>query len=215
MGPDPIFWGTFAPLARGMRDDMLSVLRATRSSTSADELDELALRRAASGDHAACRLLVERYQQRVFALVSRMLPARPRATIEDIAQDTFLAVFRRLGDFDPRGTAKLSTWILTIAARRSIDELRRQRPAPTAQVVREAAGRADDSTRSREIVAAIEAALAELSPELRAAFLLREYHDLEYSEIAKALAIDLGTVKSRLSRARAALRERLAEVHHG
>ena len=54
--------------------------------------------------------------------------------------------------------------------------------------------------------------MRELSPELRAAFLLREYHGLEYSEIARSLGIDLGTVKSRLARARAALRERLAEV---
>ena len=61
---------------------------------------------------------------------------------------------------------------------------------------------------------AIDGALAELSPELRAAFLLREYHDLDYVEIAEALAIDLGTVKSRLSRARARLRERLAGERH-
>jgi RNA polymerase sigma-70 factor (ECF subfamily) len=92
--------------------------------------------------------------------------------------------------------------------------VRRKRPVPIAEVIREAASRADDSARSREIVRAIETALAELSPELRAAFLLREYHDLEYAEIASALVIDLGTVKSRLARARAALRERLAEVHH-
>jgi len=194
---------------------MLSMLRATRSNTSRDELDELMLRRAAAGDATACRLLVERYQHRVFALVSRMLASRPHATIEDIAQDTFLQVFKQLAAFDPDGPARLSTWILTIAARRSIDELRRQRPAPIAEIVRESPNRADDAARSREIVTAIEAALAELSPELRAAFLLREYHDLEYAEIARALAIDLGTVKSRLSRARAALRERLAEVHHG
>src|SRR5262245_384285 len=121
-----------------MRDDMLSVLRATRSNTSADELDELMLRRAAAGDATACRLLVERYQHRVFALVSRMLASRPRATIEDIAQDTFLQVFARLKAFEPNGPARLSTWILTIAARRSIDELRRQRPAPAAEIVREA-----------------------------------------------------------------------------
>jgi RNA polymerase sigma-70 factor (ECF subfamily) len=198
-----------------MRDDMLSVLRATRSNTSGDELGELMVRRAATGDAAACRLLVELYQHRVFALVSRMLATRPRATVEDIAQDTFLQVFKQLRGFDPQGPAKLSTWILTIAARRSIDELRRQRPQPVAEIVRESPSRTDEGARSREIVVAIEGALAELSPELRAAFLLREYHDLEYAEIARALAIDLGTVKSRLSRARAALRERLAEVHHG
>lgn len=174
------------------------------------ELDDATLRRATRGDDEACRELVELYQSRVFALVSRMLSGRGRATIEDIAQDTFLVVFRKLGEFDARGTAKLSVWILTIAARRAIDELRKQRPVLLADVPER--GASDDRMHRRDVALAIEAALRDLSPELRAAFLLREYHGLEYAEIAKSLSIDLGTVKSRLSRARAALRERLAEV---
>ncbi|HTR53339.1 MAG TPA: sigma-70 family RNA polymerase sigma factor [Kofleriaceae bacterium] len=192
---------------------MLSVLRATRPVPDPDELDELAIARAAAGDKAASRALVERYQVRIFALVSRMLAVRGRAVIEDVAQDAFLDVFRRLREFRPGGPARLSTWILTIAARRAIDELRRRRPEPRAEVEIAGTARADAGARRREVLSAIEAALAELSPELRAAFLLREFHDLEYAEIAQALAIDLGTVKSRLSRARTALRERLAEVH--
>jgi RNA polymerase sigma-70 factor (ECF subfamily) len=193
---------------------MLSVLRATRAVPDPDELEPAVLARAARGDREASRALVERYQLRVFGLVSRMLPSRPRATIEDVAQETFFHVFRRLGSFDSTGPARLSTWILTIAARRSIDELRRPVPAALAHDERADDARADDATRRRETIDAISAALADLSPELRAAFLLREYHGLEYSEIARALGIDLGTVKSRLSRARAALRERLAEVRH-
>lgn len=181
----------------------------------ATELDDVTLRRAMRGDADASRALVERYQDRVFALASRMLTGRGRATTEDVAQDTFLAVFRQLPRFDLQGPAKLSTWILTIAARRAIDELRRQRPVLLVELDRAGESRADDRAVRRELGAAIEAALRDLSPELRAAFLLREYHGLEYVEIAKALAIDLGTVKSRLSRARASLRERLAEVRHG
>lgn len=177
------------------------------------ELDEPTLRLAIAGDRGASRALVEKYQVRVFALASRMLAGRGRATIEDVAQDAFLQVFRRLAAFAPGGPARLSTWILTITARRSIDELRKQRPALLADVERPSDARGDDRAIRKELVAAIEAALRELSPELRAAFLLREYHGLDYAEIASALSIDLGTVKSRLSRARAALRERLAEVH--
>jgi RNA polymerase sigma-70 factor (ECF subfamily) len=184
-------------------------------ATPATELDERTLGRAVRGDADAARALVELYQTRVFALVSRMLSGRGRATIEDAAQDTFLDVFRRLGKFEPAGRAKLSTWILTIAARRSIDELRRRRPTLLPDPERAGEVRADDRAVQREQAAAIEAALRELTPDLRAAFLLREYHELEYVEIASALEIDLGTVKSRLSRARAALRERLAEVHRG
>ncbi|MEJ7603921.1 MAG: sigma-70 family RNA polymerase sigma factor [Kofleriaceae bacterium] len=176
------------------------------------ELDEPTLRRAARGDADASRALVELYQVRVFALVSRMLSGRGRSTIEDAAQDTFLDVFRMLARFEPGGRAKLSTWILTFAARRSIDELRRRRPTLVAEPDRPGEERADDRAVQRELAAAIDAAVRDLSPELRVAFLLREYHELEYAEIAAALTIDLGTVKSRLSRARAVLRERLAEV---
>jgi RNA polymerase sigma-70 factor (ECF subfamily) len=189
---------------------MLSVAH----SEAPTELDDATLRRAIRGDDAAARRIVELYQDRVFAFVSRMLSGRGRATIEDIAQDTFLAVFRQLGQFDVRGPAKLSTWILAIAARRAIDELRKRRPVLVAEPERERASdaRTDARTHRRELALAIEAALRELSPELRAAFLLREYHGLDYAAIATLLAIDLGTVKSRLSRARAGLRERLAEV---
>jgi RNA polymerase sigma-70 factor (ECF subfamily) len=100
-----------------------------------------------------------------------------------------------------------------MAARRSIDELRKKRPVLGDDLDRPSSARTDADMRRRQLVAAIEAALRELSPELRAAFLLREYHDLDYAEISRALDIELGTVKSRLARARAALRERLAEVH--
>jgi RNA polymerase sigma-70 factor (ECF subfamily) len=181
------------------------------------ELADETVRRAIAGDRVATRDLVEMYQDRVFALVSRMLSGRGRATVEDVAQDTFLAVFRQLPSFELGGAAKMSTWILAIAARRSIDELRRIRPVLLPDVGREriSESRGDERAVRRELAAAIETAVSDLSPELRAAFLLREYHDLEYADIARELAIDLGTVKSRLARARAALRARLAEVGHG
>jgi RNA polymerase sigma-70 factor (ECF subfamily) len=102
---------------------------------------------------------------------------------------------------------------LTITARRAIDELRKQRPALLADLERSGETRSDEGAVRKELIAAIESALRELPPELRAAFLLREYHGLEYPEIARALSIAPGTVKSRLSRARAALRALLAEVH--
>jgi RNA polymerase sigma-70 factor (ECF subfamily) len=190
---------------------MVGLMRALEP----DELDDSTVVRAARGDRDASRELVKLYQARVFALVSRMLSGRGRAVVEDVAQETFLRVFKQLDRFDPRGPARLSSWILTIAARRAIDELRKQRPAlvPDLEIVGERS--ADEHARRREILAAIERALRELSPELRAAFLLREYHGFDYADIAEALDIDLGTVKSRLSRARSALRERLAEVHHG
>ena len=182
--------------------------------SSGRELDDVTLRRAQRGDPAACRALVERYQGPVFALLGRLLGGGRRAQVEDLAQDTFLAVFRQLAGFAPLGPARLSTWILTIASRRAIDELRRRPPTPIAgEDVLAHAESADDALVRRQLAQAIDRALAELTPEYRAAFVLRELHGLEYADIARALEIDLGTVKSRLARARAALRTALAEVH--
>ena len=179
------------------------------------ELDDVTLARAQRGDRAAWQALVEHHQPAVFALLGRLLGGGRRAQVEDLAQETFLAVFRQLAGFSPLGSARLSTWILTIASRRAIDELRR-RPASASAAADSAApadggSRPDDSLARRRLARAIDRALAELAPEYRAAFLLRELHGLEYAEIARALDIDPGTVKSRLSRARAALRIALAE----
>ena len=181
------------------------------------ELDELTLRRAQRGEPAACRALVERYQRPVFALLHRMLGER-RDRVEDLAQDTFLQVFRALAGFAPLGPARLSTWILTIASRRAIDELRRSARAsevPLEEADPVAPVGADDGARRSALAAQVAAAVAALSPEFRAAFLLRVYHGLEYGEIARALDIDMGTVKSRLARARADVRRALGESERG
>lgn len=181
------------------------------STPRSRELDDLTVRRAQRQDAAACRALVAHYQAPVFALLGRMLGSGRRATVEDLAQDTFLAVFQRLPSFVPVGPARLSTWILTIASRRAIDELRRRRPTPIAAVELTADPRPDAIDR-RALAAAIDRAVDGLAPEFRAAFLLRELHGLDYGEIAAALDIEVGTVRSRLNRARLALRAALAEV---
>jgi RNA polymerase sigma-70 factor (ECF subfamily) len=180
------------------------------------ELDEVTLRRAQTGDDAACRALVARYQRPVFALLVRMLGPGKGSLAEDLAQETFLEGFRALARFSALGPARLSTWILTIATRRAIDTLRKRavETEPLAVGAEIAApGSADEPAVRRAVAVAIQRAVADLSPQYRAAFLLREYHGLEYAEIARALDIDIGTVKSRLARARAALRSALAEVH--
>ncbi len=178
------------------------------------ELDDLTLARAQRGDRAAFRALVERYQRPVFALLARMLsPSGRDALVEDVAQETFVRVYRGLPEFGQDGRRRLCAWILTIATRLALDELRR-RPLGTEAIDGRsslAAGeRADAGLERRVLRSAIERAVAALPPEYRAAFLLREVHELDYEQIAQALAIDLGTVKSRLHRARAALRAALA-----
>ncbi len=181
------------------------------------ELDLGMLRAAQSNSRAGCRALVRRYQRPVAALLRRMLrPSGLEHLTEDLAQETFLRTFKALPRFDPDGPARLSTWVLRIAARLAINELKRRRPLirELHTTIEEHAGegRADRGHRRAKLARAIENAVGDLAPEFRAAFLLREYHGLEYAEIATTLELELGTVKSRLSRARTSLRKALAEV---
>jgi RNA polymerase sigma-70 factor (ECF subfamily) len=189
-------------------------MQATAATRRTEALDELTLRRAQRGDERAWRDLIERYQQPVHALIWRMFAGRARHRVEDLTQETFVRVLRALPGFDPAGPASLSTWILTIAARLARNELRRPEAAA---IEREPIGRdrADADAERRRIGAAIAAGVAELSDEQRAVFVLREYHELEYAEISGALEIDVGTVKSRLSRARTQLREFLSRALGG
>ncbi len=177
------------------------------------ELDDVTFERARDGDTAGCRALVQRYERPVFALVARMVVPE-RDCVEDLAQETFLRVFTALSRFDRNGTAKLSSWILTIATRVTIDHLRKRKDAlfvDASVVPLQASNRADDGARRRELGRALQESVAELAPPFRAAFLLREYHHLSYDEIAQALECDAGTVKSRLNRARRSLRTALQE----
>jgi len=173
-----------------------------------DELDELTLRRAQRGDERAWRDLLDRYQRPVHALVWRLLAGRSRHRAEDLTQETFVRVLRALPKFEPAGPATLTTWILTIATRLALSELRKPLPA---SLEREplVEARADHASERARLGEAIARGVAKLPEGQRAVLVLREYHELEYTDIADALEIDVGTVKSRLSRARDALREHL------
>src|SRR5215813_2778290 len=95
------------------------------AARSAEPLDELMLRRAQRGDELAWRALIERYQAPVHAVIWRMLAGRALHRAEDLVQETFVRVLRALPGFDPVGPASLTTWILTIATRLALNELRR------------------------------------------------------------------------------------------
>ncbi|HET6584242.1 MAG TPA: sigma-70 family RNA polymerase sigma factor [Nannocystaceae bacterium] len=179
--------------------------------------DEAALvARATAGDPAACRTLVERHERAVFCQLRGILgPCGRGAAVEDLAQDTFLRAFRALPRYENDGRAKFCTWLVTIATRLALNELRRRAwvVQPIDTVVDDFAGNGnqDPARQSSMVGRGVAAAVESLSPPLRAAFLLREIHGLDYAEIAEVLEIDLGTVKSRLSRARLRLREALAD----
>lgn len=196
---------------------MMARVAPRQASRAPAELDDVTLARARRGDDDACRALVARYQRPVFALLSRMLPGEA-ALVEDLAQETFLRVFAALPGFQVTGPARCSTWILTIATRLALDEKRRKRrlDIPLEDATEpEARERADAVTQRRQAGDALRAALATLPEEQQAAFLLRAYHGLSYDEIGAVLDCDAGTVSSRLSRAKAALKARIHEVVHG
>jgi RNA polymerase sigma-70 factor (ECF subfamily) len=181
---------------------------APRSSPP-DELDDVTLVRAQRGEGPAFRALVDRYERRVQRILWRMLdPVGRAAQVDDLFQETFLRVYRALPRFAP-GAARLSTWILTIATRLALTELRRRAPASLdaghADTV-EARDRSDAGVERQAAVDALRGALAALDPDQRAVLLLREVDGLEYEEIARVLEVNVGTVRSRLSRARARVR---------
>ena len=168
------------------------------------------------GETEKLRRVLHQHQAMVHALVSRMLVSDP-GSVDDVCQEALIKVVRGLPRFDPRGPAPIERWILTIATRTAIDHLRRrsrlreevtvtldQRPAD----VRTPEACAADTHE----VARVEAVMASLADDYRIALVLRAYHDLDYAEIAEVLGVQVGTVKSRIARARAELRRALATV---
>jgi len=179
------------------------------------EIDELTLARARRGDSPALSALVRHYQRPVYALVARLMVGRPGGALDDVAQDAFIRVCRGLPRFDPGGRARLSTWILTVATRTCLNALRDGRRAEAAiPPGPETPAAPDDPERAvadRQRRRQVETAMAALPEEMRAVLVLRAYHDFDYDEIAAALGLEVGTVKSRLGRARAALRDALGD----
>lgn len=175
--------------------------------------DRELVERARAGERAAFDLLVARYQRRLLRLVLRLL--RDPAEAEDVVQEAFLKAFRALPRF--RGEAAFYTWLYRIAlngARNAILR-RRQRgashgvapsqlPAPVPEI-----GTPESMLLSKQVMLAIDAALEALPLELRTAIVLREIEGLSYEEIAEIMECPLGTVRSRIFRAREAIARRL------
>jgi RNA polymerase sigma-70 factor (ECF subfamily) len=181
------------------------------------ELDDGHLVRAhLDGDALAFGVLVDRYQTRLLNFVNRTIGDRERA--EDLVQEAFVRVHRHLHRFDQ--TKKFSTWIYTIASNLAKNELRNRSRSPLvffqqagrgdgAEVDRrpvefeDPAARPDDEFQRRHLREAVERCVARLPVHHRQVFVLRELEGRSYQEIAEVTGTNLGTVKSRLNRARA------------
>lgn len=193
----------------------VTALRIARATDAEPDADTVVA--AARGERWAQAVVLDRYAQPVWALVCRVLGRAGRGHLaEDISQDALLAVLRSLPRYEPQIPSRFGAWVLTIAARTALSEIRRRRElAPMIEIADDDAPAPDRRAEGRDLERAVSIAVDGLSPEFRAAFVLRAYHELGYAEIAAALGIDIGTVKSRLWRARAQLQAALDEVRHG
>jgi RNA polymerase sigma-70 factor (ECF subfamily) len=183
--------------------------------------DAWLVERAVAGDQKAFELLVIKYQRRIQRLIGRMV--RDVDLVEDIAQETFIRAYRALAQF--RGDAQFYTWLYRIAvntAKKALMDLKRN---PT---VSENSFKSDDDDEtspveneltssetpdavlaSKEIAQIINTALEALPEELRQAITLREIEGLSYEEISEAMNCPIGTVRSRIFRAREAISQKV------
>ncbi len=183
------------------------------------ETDQLLVERVQRGDKEAFGLLVSKYQRKLHRLLSRLI--RDPAEVEDVAQETFIKAYRALASF--RGDSAFYTWLYRIGVNTAKNYLVSQgRRAPTstgfdsseAETFEEADLLRDINTPERllmtkQIGETVEEAMAALPEELRTAIMLRELEGLSYEEIANIMDCPIGTVRSRIFRAREAISERL------
>lgn len=189
---------------------------------NAADADALLIERVKQGDVRAFEMLVVKYQRRIERLIGRMV--RDVDLVQDIAQETFIRAYRAIPQF--RGESAFYTWLYRIAvntAKKALVELKRDPLVSESAYASVDDG--DETSRvenelsdsetpeavmaSKEVAATVNAAIDALSEDLRQAITLREIEGLSYEEIAEAMNCPIGTVRSRIFRAREAIAERL------
>jgi RNA polymerase sigma-70 factor (ECF subfamily) len=182
--------------------------------------------RCMAGDNSAWELLVRQNNRRVFNLCYRFTGSMTDS--EDLTQEVFLKIYRTLGSYDPDKSA-FTTWMTTVTRNLLVDHFRRTKQdratdsmdaapegdedAPKLSDRIEDQGlRPDERVEAKEKQRIVHKALQELSPELREAVILRDLQDMDYKEIASALRVPEGTVKSRINRGRAELARVLQRI---
>ncbi len=190
---------------------------------TASDTDQQLVQRAQRGDLRAFDLLVLKYQTRIAALVSRYVS--DTGEVEDVTQEAFVKAYRALGKF--RGDSAFYTWLYRIAANAAKNHLvaKGRRPAADA-TIEDAEGFDEGGLLSEsaspealamggELAEVVESALNALPDELKAALMLREFDGLSYDDIADVLGCPVGTVRSRIFRAREAIDQRVKEQISG
>jgi len=183
------------------------------------EIDQLLVERAQAGDKQAFEMLVAKYQRKLGRLLSRFI--RDHAEVEDVAQEAFIKAYRALPSF--RGESAFYTWLYRIGINTAKNYLVAQgRRAPTstdfdadeAETFEDAEQLRDINTpesllQTKQIGETVNAAMEALPDELRTAIVLREIEGLSYEEIAEVMNCPIGTVRSRIFRAREAVAAKL------
>ena len=190
---------------------------------TASDTDQQLVQRAQRGDLRAFDLLVLKYQGRIAALVGRYVS--DAGEVEDVTQESFIKAYRALGKF--RGDSAFYTWLYRIAANAAKNHLVAKGRRPRADATIEDAEGFDEGgmlsesaspealAMGGELAAVVESAMNELPDELRAALMLREFEGLSYDDIADVLGCPVGTVRSRIFRAREAIDQRVKEQISG
>jgi len=183
------------------------------------EIDQQLVARAQSGDKLAFGLLVEKYQRKLARLLSRFI--RDPAEVEDVTQEAFIKAYRALPAF--RGDSAFYTWLYRIGintAKNYLMAMGRRAPTSTEVEAEEAEGfdegeqlrdinTPESLLLSNEIAATVNSTIEQLPEELRTAIQMREIEGMSYEDIAKAMDCPIGTVRSRIFRAREAIAEQL------
>jgi RNA polymerase sigma-70 factor (ECF subfamily) len=193
--------------------------RAAGAAVSEREVDRQLVLRAQRGDKRAFELLVEKYQRKLGRLLARFI--RDPAEVEDVTQEAFIKAYRALPGF--RGDSAFYTWLYRIGintAKNYLMALGRRAPTSTEVEAEDAEGFEDGEQLrdintpeslllSAEIAQTVNATIEELPEELRTAIQLREIEGMSYEDIARIMDCPIGTVRSRIFRAREAIAERL------
>ena len=189
------------------------------------QTDESLVRMAQAGDESAFEILISRYESKITSHIYAMLRDYDRAL--DLAQETFVRLLTRVDAY--KEAAKFSTWLYRIGTNLAIDEIRRRRRWRLVPFISPTTGEAPpvDSIRLPTIVAPptpdvpllederrgfVRRAISALPSHYRSAILLKDMEDLPYDEVAEILDVPIGTVKSRVNRARALLKDSLQPV---
>ena len=190
---------------------------------TASDTDQQLVQRAQRGDLRAFDLLVLKYQGRIAALVSRYVS--DAGEVEDVTQEAFIKAYRALGKF--RGDSAFYTWLYRIAANAAKNHLVAKGRRPGADATIEDAEGFDEGgmlsesaspealAMGGELAEVVESALKALPDELKAALMLREFDGLSYDDIADVWGCPVGTVRSRIFRAREAVDQRVKEQISG